>query len=195
MFAFCANAAMVVSCRRTRVGWALQSSTANGIRGRPLQRPSHDHFGPRRSSGHEASYRDHTRRTTAAWSRYAASRLLDRRLLPPPVAAGTAALTGRTSRRNLRCWSPMASPPERGLPAPRSSRCAVGPPRGKMPALRCCGAAAPFSQRSLRKSVGYSVSAKTASSLASAEVRTIFTRPPFTTFWNGTSDVFGESQE
>ena len=63
------------------------------------------------------------------------------------------ALTGRTSRRNLRCWSPMASPPERGLPAPRSSRCAVGPPRGKMPALRCCGAAAPFPQRSLRKSV------------------------------------------
>ena len=47
----------------------------------------------------------------------------------------------------------MAPPPERGLPAPRSSRCAVGPPRGKMPALRCCGAAAPFSQRSLRKSV------------------------------------------
>ena len=48
-------AAMVASCRRTRVGWALQSPTANGTRGRPLERPSHDHFGRRWPSRHRRS--------------------------------------------------------------------------------------------------------------------------------------------
>ena len=35
MLTFCVSAVTVASCRRTRVGWALQSPTANGNAGSP----------------------------------------------------------------------------------------------------------------------------------------------------------------
>jgi len=57
MFTFCVSVVMMVSCRWTSVGWALQSPTANGIRGRPLERPSHDSFAPHRSSRRSRPHR------------------------------------------------------------------------------------------------------------------------------------------